>query len=104
MFCHCNLQLLEKATLSPEPMQVNVDKIDIERVHNIPDIPPEEHYIYSMLYEELSIPSHDTRGQRRSRVRTAHREREPKPDASSSSLSAYHLREVVILFVGLHLH
>ena len=67
---------------------MNVDKIDIEKIRDIPDILPEERDIYSMLYEELSAPAHDTRG--RGRPRASRRiaravEPEPEPNASSSS-------------------
>ncbi|MCO5593260.1 hypothetical protein L7F22_047268 [Adiantum nelumboides] len=88
VFCHCNLQLLEKAVLSPEPSQVNVDKIDIEKVRDILEIPSEERYIYSMLYEELTAPVHETRAQRsRARgTRVAQVEAEPKASSSSSQL------------------
>lgn len=82
MFCHCNLQLLEKTALSPEPSQVNVDKIDIEKVRDIPDIPLEERDVYSMLYEELSAPVHETRAQRSRarRTRTTQVDAEPEPE------------------------
>lgn len=68
VFCHCNLRLLEHTSTSPEPRQVNVDKVDIEKVHDIPDIPREEMDIYTMLYEEMSAPANRTRASsRRSR-------------------------------------
>ncbi|MCO5582257.1 hypothetical protein L7F22_036149 [Adiantum nelumboides] len=69
VFCHCNLKLLEKLSSSPEPTQVNVDKIDIEKVRDIPDIPQQERDLYALLYEEAIAPVHDTRGQRRQRGR-----------------------------------
>eukprot|EP00250_Pteridium_aquilinum_P033691 c6099_g1_i1 orf=50-520(+) len=69
VFCNCNLQLLEKLSSSPEPTQVNVDKIDIEKVRDIPDIPQHERDLYALLYEEAIAPVHDTRGQRRQRGR-----------------------------------
>ena len=48
---------------------MNVDSIDIEKVDDIPDIPREELDMYSMLYEEMSAPAHQTRGSsRRSRL------------------------------------
>ena len=84
MFCHCNLQLLEKATLSPKPSQVNVDKIDIEKVKDIPEIPSEERDIYNMLYEELSAPIHETRAQRW-RARATHVEVEAEASSPSES-------------------
>ncbi|MCO5559909.1 hypothetical protein L7F22_013513 [Adiantum nelumboides] len=68
VYCHCNLRLLDHTTSSLEPRQVNVDKIDIEKVKDIPDIPREELDIYTMLYEEMSAPAHQTRASsRRSR-------------------------------------
>ncbi|MCO5601316.1 hypothetical protein L7F22_055435 [Adiantum nelumboides] len=68
VYCHCNLHLLDHAATSPEPRQVNVDKIDIEKVKDIPNIPREELDIYTMLYEEMSAPAHQTRASsRRSR-------------------------------------
>ncbi|MCO5575746.1 hypothetical protein L7F22_029549 [Adiantum nelumboides] len=48
--------------MGPEPMQVNVDKIDIEKVRDIPTIPQDERDLYTLLYEEASTPAHDTRG------------------------------------------
>lgn len=51
----------------PEPTQVNVDKIDIEKVRDIPDIPQEERDLYALLYEEAIAPVHDTRRQRQQR-------------------------------------
>ncbi|MCO5594484.1 hypothetical protein L7F22_048515 [Adiantum nelumboides] len=85
VFCHCNLQLLEKAVLSPEPSQVNVDKIDIEKMRDIPEIPSEERDIYSMLYEELTAPVHETRAQRSRVSGTRAAQVEAEPEASSSS-------------------
>ncbi|MCO5604895.1 hypothetical protein L7F22_059069 [Adiantum nelumboides] len=69
VYCNCNLKLLERAAMGPEPMQVNVDKIDIEKVRDIPTIPQEERDLYTLLYEEASTPAHDTRGTRRGRGR-----------------------------------
>ncbi|MCO5573112.1 hypothetical protein L7F22_026877 [Adiantum nelumboides] len=69
VYCNCNLKLLEQAAMGSEPMQVNVDKIDIEKVCDIPTIPQEERDLYTLLYEETSIPAHDTRGTRRERGR-----------------------------------
>ena len=40
---------------------MNIDKIDIEKVKDIPEIPEEECNIYSLLYEELSAPTPKTR-------------------------------------------
>ncbi|MCO5589474.1 hypothetical protein L7F22_043441 [Adiantum nelumboides] len=62
VYCHCNLRLLDHTTSSPKPRQVNVDKIAIEKVKDIPDIPREELDIYTMLYEEMSAPAHQIRG------------------------------------------
>ncbi|MCO5595008.1 hypothetical protein L7F22_049045 [Adiantum nelumboides] len=67
VFCNCNLQLLDRLSNSPEPTQVNVDKIDIEKVRDIPDIPQEERDLYALLYEEAIAPVHDTRRQRQQR-------------------------------------
>ncbi|MCO5581173.1 hypothetical protein L7F22_035051 [Adiantum nelumboides] len=62
VYCHCNLRLLDHTR------QVNVDKIDIQKMKDIPDIPREELDIYTMLYEEMSAPAHQTRASsRRSR-------------------------------------
>ena len=44
---------------------MNVDKVDIEKVKDIPNIPEEELDIYTMLYEEMSAPAHHTRSSRR---------------------------------------
>ncbi|MCO5576357.1 hypothetical protein L7F22_030166 [Adiantum nelumboides] len=63
--------LLELAAMDLEPMQVNVDKIDIEKVRDIPTIPQEERDLYTLLYEEASTLAHDTRGTRRGRGRPA---------------------------------
>ncbi|MCO5612385.1 hypothetical protein L7F22_066652 [Adiantum nelumboides] len=71
VYCNCNLKLLERAAMGHEPMQVNVDKIDIEKVRDIPTIPQEERDLYTLLYEEASTPAHDTRGTRRGRGRPA---------------------------------
>ncbi|MCO5559630.1 hypothetical protein L7F22_013231 [Adiantum nelumboides] len=72
VFCHCNLRLLKHTFTSPEPRQVNVDKVDIEKVKDIPDIPREEMDIYTMLYEELSAPINHTRASlRRAALRGA---------------------------------
>ncbi|MCO5584293.1 hypothetical protein L7F22_038217 [Adiantum nelumboides] len=65
VFCHCNLCLLEHTSTSPEPRQVNVDKVDIEKVKDIPDIPKDEMDIYTMLYEEMSAPAICTRASSR---------------------------------------
>ncbi|MCO5546691.1 hypothetical protein L7F22_000126 [Adiantum nelumboides] len=67
VFCNCNLQLLDRLSNSPEPTHVNVDKIDIEKVRDIPDIPQEERDLYALLYEEAIAPVHDTRRQRQQR-------------------------------------
>ncbi|MCO5576569.1 hypothetical protein L7F22_030382 [Adiantum nelumboides] len=67
VYCNCNLKLLERAAMGLEPMQVNVGKIDIEKVRDIPTIPQEERDLYTLLYEETSTPAHDTRGTRRGR-------------------------------------
>ena len=40
---------------------MNVEKVDIEKMDDIPDIPTEELDIYTMLYEEMSAPAHRTR-------------------------------------------
>ncbi|MCO5600677.1 hypothetical protein L7F22_054792 [Adiantum nelumboides] len=69
VFCNCNLQLLDRLSNSPEPTQVNVDKIDIEKARDIPDIPQEERDLYALLYEEAIAPVHDTRRQRQQRRR-----------------------------------
>ncbi|MCO5590415.1 hypothetical protein L7F22_044384 [Adiantum nelumboides] len=69
--------------MGPELMQVNVDKIDIEKVHDIPTIPLEDRDLYTLLYEKASTdrdlytllyekastPAHDTRGTARRRGR-----------------------------------
>ncbi|MCO5569598.1 hypothetical protein L7F22_023314 [Adiantum nelumboides] len=71
VYCNCNLKLLERAAMGPELMQVNVDKIDIEKVRDIPTLPQEERDLYTLLYEEASTPAHDTRETRRGRGRPA---------------------------------
>ena len=43
---------------------MNIDKIDIQKVKDIPDIPQEERDVYTMLYEEAMAPTHDTRAAR----------------------------------------
>ncbi|MCO5572532.1 hypothetical protein L7F22_026287 [Adiantum nelumboides] len=73
------------SVLSLEPSQVNVDKIDIEKVRDIPEIPLEERDIYSMLYEELTAPVHETRAQRSRARGTRATQVEAEPEASSSS-------------------
>ncbi|MCO5579334.1 hypothetical protein L7F22_033189 [Adiantum nelumboides] len=78
VYCHCNLRLLDHTTTSPEPRQVNVDKIDIEKVKDIPDIPREELDIYTMLFEEMSAPAHQTRASSR-------RSKSARGDASTSA-------------------
>ncbi|KAH7278565.1 hypothetical protein KP509_38G046800 [Ceratopteris richardii] len=52
VFCNANLALLEKISHSLDPMEVNVDKINIDQTLSIPDIPTEERDIYALLYEE----------------------------------------------------
>ncbi|MCO5614589.1 hypothetical protein L7F22_068872 [Adiantum nelumboides] len=79
VFCNCNLQLLDRLSDSLESTQVNVDKIDIEKVRDIPDIPQEERDLYALLYEEAIAPVHDTRGRRQQR-----RGRQP-PDVGTSA-------------------
>ena len=84
VFCNCNLKLLEKASTYLEPMQV--DKINIEKVRNIPDIPQHERDLYSMLYKEAIAPIHNTRAHGRPLrrdARTAH----ANIESSSSSHS-----------------
>ena len=49
VYCHCNLRLLEQRGTS---IELIVDKFDIEKVKDIPEIPPDEQDIYTMLYEE----------------------------------------------------
>ena len=61
VYCHCNLRLLEEKGNFIEPQQVDVDRIDIEKVNPIPEIPPDERDIYAMLYEEAMEPLHTTR-------------------------------------------
>ncbi|KAH7437335.1 hypothetical protein KP509_05G066300 [Ceratopteris richardii] len=70
VYFHCNLRLLERGGHSAEVRQVNVDELDIERVHDIPSIPAEDLDLYDMLYQELTVPQHDTRA---SRTRSSHR-------------------------------
>ena len=93
VFCHCNLQLLEKASFTPEPSQVNIDKIDIMKVRDIPDIPPEERDIYSLLYEELSAPIHETRAATTSSTRGRGRGRAGQQVEAESSSSSGSGRE-----------
>ena len=64
VFCNCNLKLIDRLTGSPKPTQMNIDKIDIEKVRDIPDIPQEERDLYALLYEEAIAPVHNTRGSR----------------------------------------
>ena len=90
MFCHANLHLLERSACSPQPSQVNIDKIDIEKVKDIPEIPQEERDIYSLLYEELSAPMHETRsvrgaGRGRGRGRGRGGRALPEPEAEPES-------------------
>ena len=65
---------------------MNVDKIDIEKVRDIPQIPQEERDIYSMLYEELSAPVHNLRGRSATHV-------QPMGEAQTSSSSSESERE-----------
>eukprot|EP00250_Pteridium_aquilinum_P003151 c13481_g2_i1 orf=203-817(+) len=81
VFCHCNLRLLDFISTSPEPRQVNVDKVDIEKMDDIPDIPAEELDIYTMLYEEMSAPAHRTR-------ESSHRASSTRGGANSSTAMA----------------
>ncbi|KAH7285019.1 hypothetical protein KP509_33G007900 [Ceratopteris richardii] len=64
VYCHCNLRLLESGGHTGDVREVNVDTVDIERVRDIPDIPPEDLDLYTMLYHELTLPQHDTRSSR----------------------------------------
>ncbi len=57
--------------MGPEPMQVNVDKVDIEKVRDIPTIPQEDRDLYTLLYEEATAPVHATRDGCRRRGRPA---------------------------------
>ena len=45
----------------PEPSQVNVDKIDIEKTKDIPEIPAAERDLYTMLHEEMITATTTTR-------------------------------------------
>ncbi|KAH7422450.1 hypothetical protein KP509_12G009000 [Ceratopteris richardii] len=84
VYCHCNLRLLERGGHSAEVRQVNVDELDIERVHDIPSIPAEDLDLYDMLYQELTVPQHDTRA---SRTRSSHRAHSV-PGPSTSRMEA----------------
>lgn len=84
VYCHCNLRLLEQSSNSPEPRQVDVDAVDIEKVDAIPDIPREEMDIYTMLYEEMSTPADRTRGAARRAREVTH---DPSTSASTALLS-----------------
>ncbi|KAH7423634.1 hypothetical protein KP509_12G065100 [Ceratopteris richardii] len=64
VYCHCNLRLLESGGHTGDVREVNVDTVDIEKVRDIPDIPPEDLDLYTMLYHELTLPQHDTRSSR----------------------------------------
>lgn len=77
VYCHCNLRLLEQKGNSIEAQQVNPDTIDINKCLDIPDIPQEERDIYSMLYEEITAPSHATRSRQSQRASTSDA---PPPD------------------------
>ena len=39
---------------------MNVEKVDVEKVKDIPDIPVEELDIYTMLYDEMLTPAYQT--------------------------------------------
>ena len=69
VFCNCNLKLLERSALSLESTHVDIDKLDMEKVNDIPDIPQADRDLYSLLYEGAIAPIHDTRVQRRRRAR-----------------------------------
>ncbi|KAH7285060.1 hypothetical protein KP509_33G010500 [Ceratopteris richardii] len=86
VYCHCNLRLLESGGHTADVRQVNIDHIDIEKVHEMPTIPSEELDLYSMLYQELTEPQHQTRSQRRTRSRAV-------AFAGASTSSAPHGRE-----------
>ena len=64
---------------------MNVDKIDIEKVKDIPDIPREERDVYTMLYEEAMAPTHDTRATRGRGRRSANAGTSTPSDIESSS-------------------
>ena len=84
------MKLLERNSTGPHPNQVNVDKIDIEKVRDIPEIPREDRDLYTLLYEEATAPVHDTRASRRQRSRalaTVPTTHVATGDASSSSRS-----------------
>ena len=80
VFCNCNLKLLDRLSGSPEPIQVNIDKIDIEKVRDIPDIPQVERDLYALLYEEAMAPVHNTRRQ----ARVARQQQQPVPSVGPS--------------------
>ncbi|KAH7302591.1 hypothetical protein KP509_23G078800 [Ceratopteris richardii] len=90
VFCNANLALLEKISHSPDPMEVNVDTINIDQTLSIPDIPTEERDIYALLYEESFQFVHDTRSRRRGDPSSSAyvQQRVTKHDDSSSSSSA----------------
>ncbi|MCO5582056.1 hypothetical protein L7F22_037556 [Adiantum nelumboides] len=56
VYCNCNLKLLKRAAMGPEPMQVNVDKIDIEKVRDIPTIPQKKSEIFTLCF--MRRPQH----------------------------------------------
>ena len=70
-FCHCNLRLLEQKGNVIEPQEVNPYQFDINKALDIPSIPQEETCIYSMLYEEMTAPSHVTRSRQRASMSSA---------------------------------
>ncbi|MCO5572660.1 hypothetical protein L7F22_026418 [Adiantum nelumboides] len=65
--------------VSPSPT-INVDKIDIEKMRDIPDISQEERDLYALLYEEAIAPVHDTRRRERRRGRQP-------PDVGTSAVA-----------------
>lgn len=60
---------------------MNVDKIDIRRERLIPEIPRNERDMYTLLYEELTVPSHNTRC-------TTHSQRQRGGSIASTSAEA----------------
>ncbi|KAH7293403.1 hypothetical protein KP509_28G024800 [Ceratopteris richardii] len=90
VFCNANLALLEKISYSPDPMEVNVDTINLDQTLSIPDIPTEERDIYALLYEESFQFVHDTRSRRRGDPSSSAyvQQRVTEHDDSSSSSSA----------------
>eukprot|EP00250_Pteridium_aquilinum_P034302 c7393_g1_i1 orf=74-316(-) len=71
---------------------MDIDKLDMEKVNDISDIPQVNRDLSSLLYEEAIAPIHDTRMRRQRRARgvdTSSSVAVVAGDTNSSSSSSY---------------